>query len=126
MSQLPPELLRKGKDPFNNMTISLTPFNLDSWQICITDMPNPTCIIEMENSAKSGLLLYLEPEGFEFEIPPGEVFQLKLFGTDSPIQIKHSVNEQGKVCVSFWPDKGSYDLWYKGKRVWDIVLGTEN
>ena len=84
-------------------------------------MPSPTCIFELVNDSPNGLRLILEPEGAEFLLPPSESVQIQLFGSESPFAMKQSIDEHGQTYISFWPDKGTYELFIKGKRIWDLV-----
>ena len=82
-------------------------------------MKNPTCVFKFVNSGKSELLLYLEPEGAEFPLPAGEAVQVHTFGSDHPIEIKCSAHADGRPRISFWPDNGDFEVFFKGKNVWD-------
>jgi hypothetical protein len=84
-------------------------------------MPTPTCVFELVNSGSNGLRLILEPEGAEFVLPPGESIQIHLFGPELPLAIKQSTDENGRSLIAFWPDKGTYELFFKGRRIWDQI-----
>ena len=82
-------------------------------------MKNPTCIFELLNSDSNELLLYLEPEGSEFRLPPNKSVQIRLFGSVYPIEMKHSVDASGKKVISLWPDRGEFELFFQGQDIWD-------
>lgn len=84
-------------------------------------MKIPTCVFNLENDGSDDLLLYLEPEGCEFNLPPGKSVEVYLFGNEHPIQMQNSVDETGKGTVSFWPVSGSYELFFEGVSVWNLV-----
>ena len=81
----------------------------------------PTTIFDLVNNGNRGLRLILEPEGAEFLLAPGETLQIQIFGSDMPLALKHSVDENGQSALAFWPDKGDYELIFKGKRLWDLM-----
>lgn len=84
-------------------------------------MTNPTCVFDLENDGPRGLILILEPVGAQFTLPPGEMVQVQLFGSDTPIAMKHSTDNDGSCYVSFWSDKGNYELFFKGNKVSDLI-----
>ncbi|MDB6065170.1 MAG: hypothetical protein JWR26_1378 [Pedosphaera sp.] len=84
-------------------------------------MENPSCIIDLINDGPYGLRLVLEPEGAEFLLPASESIQIHVFGNKSPVTVKQSMGENATGIISFWPDKGNYELFYKGQRVWDLL-----
>jgi hypothetical protein len=96
----------------------VTPLNLSPSQ---KSDKSPSCIASFTNDSPNGVRLLLEPEGSDFILPGHETIQIHLFGCDSPVAIKQSVDQTGQVCLSFWPDKGSYELFFKGRRVWDLI-----
>ena len=63
--------------------------------------------------------LYLEPEGCEFQLPPGKLVEVRLFGQNHPVEMKYSVDGSGARAVSFWPESGEFELFFDGK-----VFGT--
>ncbi len=84
-------------------------------------MSNPTCTFELENQGSHELTLILEPEGAQFVLPPGEMVQIQVFGSDIPMAMKHSTNQDGRCYVSFWSDKGTYELFFKGRKVSELI-----
>ena len=78
-----------------------------------------TCIFDIKNDGSNDLLLYLEPEGAEFVLPPEKAVQVHLFGLDKPMVMNHSIDERGRTCIALWPENGSYELFFNGKSVWE-------
>lgn len=74
-----------------------------------------TCIFDIFNDTPDELLLYLEPEGNEFRLPPSKAVQVRLFGHEHPIEMKHSSDASGRRMVSFWPARGSFELFLTEK-----------
>ncbi len=81
----------------------------------------PTSEFEFTNEMDRNLILILEPEGAQFALPSGETVRVLIFGAESPISVGQSVDSGGQFYLSFWPDKGTYDLFFKDKRIWDQV-----
>lgn len=84
-------------------------------------MSDATCVFDLENDGQSEMLLFLEPEGCCFSLPPGAVVQVHLFGTERPVVMRYSSDERGRTQVSFWPEKGEFELFFQGRSVWDQV-----
>ena len=82
-------------------------------------MKAATCVFDLVNDSPDELLLYLEPEGAEFRLAPGKKVQVRLFGNENPIEMKHSVDASGRKTVSFWPASGGFDLIFEGRSVWE-------
>ncbi len=82
---------------------------------------NPTCMFDLVNDGPNALKLILEPEGAQFVLSQGETVQIQLFGSECPLAMKQSVDENGQTHISFWPDKGTYELFIKGRRIWDLM-----
>lgn len=80
---------------------------------------HPTCIFNLSNDGVDGLLLYLEPEGVEFCLPPGKTVEVRLFGHEHPVEMQHAADESGVRTVSFWPSDGKFELFYEGRSVWE-------
>jgi len=80
-------------------------------------MTNPTCVFDLENDGHRGLILILEPEGAQFTLPPGEMVQVHVFGSDIPMSMKYSTDQDGSCYVSFWSDKGNYELMFRGSKI---------
>jgi hypothetical protein len=79
-----------------------------------------TCRLTYTNARNEEVILVLEPEAVEFHLPAMGSIQILLYGKETPIEIRESVTD-GVTYVSFWPDKGNYELLYKGNRIWDIL-----
>jgi hypothetical protein len=95
-----------------------------NWRICLTmkkTKKKPTCIFEVKNAGPGDLVLALEPEGCEFLLPLNERVQVHVFGSDVPVLIQAAISKDGKRYMAFWPDRGEYELFFKGRRVWDII-----
>ncbi len=84
-------------------------------------MTNPTCVFELENQGPCGLTLILEPAGAQFTLPPREMVQVQLYGSDIPIAMRHSTDQDGRCYLSFWSDKGNYELFFKGKNISELI-----
>lgn len=84
-------------------------------------MTTATCIFEVLNEGSSEMLLYLEPEGSEFRLPPGRVVEVRLFGSERPIEMKQATDSDGRRMLSFWPDRGAYELFFDGKDVRELL-----
>ena len=82
-------------------------------------MKTAICVFDLLNDSPDELLLYLEPEGAEFRLPPGKVVQVRLFGDEHPIEMKHSADTSGRKTISFWPASGGFELFFEGRRVWE-------
>jgi hypothetical protein len=82
-------------------------------------MKTATCVFDILNDSPDELLLYLEPEGNEFRLPPGKAVQIRLYGSEHPIEMKHSSDTSGRSTVSFWPASGDFELFFEGKSVWE-------
>lgn len=82
-------------------------------------MKSVTCQFDLLNNSADELLLYLEPEGAEFRLPPGKTVQVQLFGNEHPIEMKNSVDARGRRTVSFWPANGGFELLFEGRSVWE-------
>lgn len=54
-------------------------------------------------------------------MPAGEELEIQLFGSDRPLVMKQDTDEKGFINISFWHDKGRYELFFRGKRVWEFV-----
>jgi hypothetical protein len=80
-----------------------------------------TCIFDLQNDGPDELLLYLEPEGAEFRLPPSKAVQVRLFGDEHPIEMKHSADGSGRKTVSFWPASGGFELYFEGRSVWEQI-----
>jgi hypothetical protein len=80
-------------------------------------MTNPTSVFDLINDSPNEMLLYLEPEGLEFPLPPGKVMQVKIFGIDRPFEMKHSNEKNGQKTISFWPINGTFELFFEGKNI---------
>jgi len=83
------------------------------------EMTAATCVFDLLNDDSEVLFLYLEPEGNEFRLPPGKAVQIRLFGVDHPIEMKHAVDKNGSKMVSFWPASGRFELYFEGVSVWE-------
>jgi len=81
----------------------------------------PTCVFDLVNAGPRDLVIVLEPEGVEFVVPCGESVQVHFFGHISPAALKQSWNSEGCCRIAFWPDNGAYDLYFKGKRIWNLL-----
>ena len=79
----------------------------------------PTCVFNLCNDSSDPLNLYLEPEGCKFQLHPGKVVEVRLFGQKHPVEMKYSIDELGVKAVSFWPESGGFELFFDGKSVWD-------
>lgn len=84
-------------------------------------MPNATCVFYLLNDSKSEMLLYLEPEGSEFVLHPGNIVQVHIFGSEHPIEMRHANDAKGQKTISFWPINGNFELFFQGKSVWERV-----
>jgi hypothetical protein len=84
-------------------------------------MPESTCTFDLVNTNRRPLTLILEPEGAQFVLPAGEVIQIRVSGTEPAVAIKHTIGEDDQVSLSFWPDQGAYELFFKGRNVWDLM-----
>ena len=78
--------------------------------------------LDLENDSPRGLILALEPEGAEFILPPGKTVQVLITGGMSAVVIQQRFDANGVCRILFWPEKGSYELLYEGKRVWDLLI----
>ena len=58
------------------------------------------------NEAVALIKLVLEPESIEHVLQSGQTAQVSVSGGNSTIQTKHSIDDEGIQCVSFWPDRG--------------------
>jgi hypothetical protein len=76
---------------------------------------------DIKNDGAGELLLYLEPEGSEFAIPPLQSVQVRLIGSTNPFEMHSSLDSRGRMCISLWPDKGGYEVFYRGKNVFDLL-----
>src|SRR5438552_10197207 len=77
----------------------------------------PDCTWDFVNAGQEALRLILEPEGAEFMLPPGKSIQIHFLGVKKPIAIKYAQDRESRPVLAFWPDKGNYELFFKGKRV---------
>jgi len=84
-------------------------------------MKTAASVFDLLNDGRDELLLYLEPEGNEFRLPPGKAVQVRLFGDKHPIEMKHSADASGRRTVSFWPASGGFELFFEGKSVWEQI-----
>jgi hypothetical protein len=82
-------------------------------------MQKATCIFDLVNDGPNEILLYWEPEGTEYRLQPGKVVQVHLFGSGSPIEMKHSIDTNGRKLISFWPLNGSFQLFCDGENIWE-------
>jgi hypothetical protein len=80
-------------------------------------MSNATCVFDLQNDEENEILLYLEPEGFEFILSVGKAIQVHLFGSESPIEMKHSSDAKGRKMISFWPVNGNFELFFEGENI---------
>jgi hypothetical protein len=62
----------------------------------------PTSEFVFTNALDCSIFLILEPEGAQFALPPGETVQVLIFGAESPIAVKQSVDSGGQFYLSFW------------------------
>jgi hypothetical protein len=67
------------------------------------------------------MYLVLEPEGAEFLLAPGDIANVHLSGEGPAVVLKCSRDALGRCRISFWPDKGTYEIFVNGKRVWDLL-----
>jgi hypothetical protein len=65
-------------------------------------MNTAACVFDLLNDSSEVLFLYLEPEGNEFRLPSGKAVQIRLFGADHPIEMKHG-----------------FELYFEGVSVWE-------
>jgi hypothetical protein len=82
----------------------------------------PTTIFMLENDGETDLCLFLEPEGAEFRLKPKKSVELHIFGSMKPLVLQQSIDEEGRSCVSLWPDQGKYEVFFEGKDIWSILL----
>jgi hypothetical protein len=82
-------------------------------------MKTVACIFDILNDDSGELLLYFEPEGNEFRLPPGKAVQVRLFGNVHPVEMRHSSDMSGRRAISFWPERGGFELVLDGKSVWE-------
>lgn len=85
-------------------------------------MPIKTSFIIVNENKDIPLLIYLEPEGFEFALPYQEEIIVHQIYEKEPVSIFYSVTPQGEPALSLWPKDGSFEIFYKDKNVWDIIL----
>lgn len=78
-------------------------------------------MFNLRNDSSDKLILYLEPEGCKFQLPPGKVVEVRLFSQKHPIEMNYSIDENGTRAVSFWPESGEFELFFDGKSVWDYL-----
>jgi hypothetical protein len=133
LQEVAPEGVRlPSKEELSKFSLgSLTPLDYQDWAGQLFSVLHvsrfrqnhkaASCVTSFTNDSPNGLRLQLEPEGFHFILPAHETIQIHLFGHDSPAVIRQSVDENGQVCISFSPDKGDYELFFKGRRVWDLI-----
>jgi hypothetical protein len=79
------------------------------------------CVFDLTNDSAEDICLYLEPECIEFQLPPGKSVQVRLFGADHPVDMKHSVGPNGEKTISFWSHKGDYQVIFEGRDIWDLL-----
>jgi hypothetical protein len=60
----------------------------------------PTTIFLLENNGETDLCLFLEPEGAEFRLEPKKSVELHLFGSVKPLVLQHSIDCEGRSCMS--------------------------
>lgn len=85
------------------------------------DTLTPASIFQIENDGLGDMRIFLEPEGAEFRLAPSKVIEVHLFGTVKPILLTQSVDDNGRACVSLWPDQGRYKAFFEGKDIWDCL-----
>ena len=79
----------------------------------------PTSTFDIKNDGASDLLLYLEPEGAKFSLPPQGSVQVHLFGSEKTVELNQSIDAEGRIRISLWPINGDYEVLFNGKSVWD-------
>ena len=70
------------------------------------------------------MLLYLEPEGQSFPVPPGKCVQARFFGQDRAVAMRCEIDSEGRQAISFWPENGTYELFLDGRDVWDLACDS--
>ena len=85
-------------------------------------MLHAACVFDLLNDGQSEMLLYLEPAGSKYMMLPGKAVQVHIFGSECPIEMKHSTDVKGRKLISFWPIDGSFELFFDGKSIWEQIL----
>jgi hypothetical protein len=78
--------------------------------------------IVIENTHKTDMRFYMEPEAQDFVIPPGETAVMVL-GGDNPVgHLNIGVDGEGVPCAAFCPEKGTYQMLVKGRDAWELIF----
>ena len=77
--------------------------------------------LRLENTLGEEIQFILEPEAQEFTIPRGESVTLVLQGSDPVGQLTIGRAPDGALCVSLWPDHGTYQVLVHGTDAWELL-----
>jgi bifunctional DNA-binding transcriptional regulator/antitoxin component of YhaV-PrlF toxin-antitoxin module len=78
--------------------------------------------IKIQNNDDQTLDLFIEPEGSLFNLPPKEEVLIKVEKDGDTVIIKSEKSESGTKTLSIWPDKGSFEVEYKGRDIYEFLV----
>jgi hypothetical protein len=81
----------------------------------------PAFVIPLVNMGTSPLTVILEPEGAFFALPPNEQIEIHGSGPAPQFAMRRSRDDKNQDQIAFWPDAGNYELFFRGKRVWELL-----
>lgn len=66
--------------------------------------------IKLSNNTKLDVLLALEPEGDIYPLSNSEFVLIDLEGDDNPLIDLEICEEEGRMIIKIWPEKGEYEV----------------
>lgn len=81
----------------------------------------PSTRFYFANESAKPIKICIEPEAAVYELVPNDRLEVRLFGEDKPVLMAQSLDSHGNICVSFWPENGSFELYRDGVNLWDLM-----
>ena len=76
---------------------------------------------DLTNNYDTPLRLVIEPEGLEYDLPPGGQVTVSISGEPPAFSCQHFRDNEGFQCVSFWPEKGIVEIIHQGKNIIEMI-----